>query len=274
MMTTTPYALYATAHPLNMLHGMPPSWLYGFDAHAHWPRFDAHDHWRRARTMEKTMHKALRLQERAIEAARQQVARAQEPPWRALNEYEAEITLRLPALADDSLAARVSEDGRSLTVTGSVDSCACQDAVVAEIQFPYGHSLSAEDIELSLQDGGLLTVKALRKKPSLGVKIVKASPPPEKPPARDAQAEEMALESKFKIAVASVVEQASVVEKMKTAADVDVDEGGAREPEAADEKKTADEPPEDEAVPPPSGSGKASAATMPEEGVAVQDGEA
>merc|ERR1719231_1163618 len=110
-----------------MMHGLRTTpWLYNELA-----MHDAAASWRRARTMEKAMANAFRLHERAVENAWRQLHERPAATWQALNEHEAEISLQLPdGLSEDSLSASLSEDGRSLKLTGTSGACACEETVL------------------------------------------------------------------------------------------------------------------------------------------------
>lgn len=143
------------------------------------------------------------------------------PVWET-SEDQAALSMRLPAFEDGSMSARLSDDGRSLKVSGTM----CQEATLAEIALPFGPS-AADDVELVELPDGRLSVTVHRKKPQLDVKIVKPSPPPGEPaviestgPSTDAlEAAEAELDSKFKVVAESVAKQVAAVKEMRDASD-------------------------------------------------------
>lgn len=151
------------------------------------------------------------------------------------------LNVELPDHEDGSLSARLSEDGRSLVLTGRT----CQVDTLTEISLPFG--VSADDVDLELLPDGTLNVRASRKEMAVKIKapqrnemiasglaepisqmarekverpLATESPANEKvEPIRSEQQEEQELDHKFKIVIDAVAKKSSVVEKMRAAAD-------------------------------------------------------
>jgi len=220
----SPYAMFAPSYslfsdPYDVTRATMPSWYHLAESHRR-----QHDiQRRRLLALQKTMKDAWRLREHAASHWTKNEDRATH--WIA-NDDHAELDLHLQGVADGSLSAELSSDGRSIKLSGKSKACDCQQGdVLAKIALPHA-VVSPDDLELVQQGESILKIRTAVKraeKPPLELKILRQSPAPEEQvaPPRDAKQEEKELNDKFKVTSSpkldDVVAEVSAVHKAKAA---------------------------------------------------------
>lgn len=119
--------------------------------------------------------------------------------WELTQNDVAQLTLRLPAIQDESLHARLSDDGKTLQLTGTT----CQKSELANVALPFGRATS-DDLELHVNEDRELTIWASKRKTDADVKITKVSMSSEPESIKDLpksqEEEEKELNEKFNVA--------------------------------------------------------------------------
>jgi len=187
------YGLRATIDPLR-------SWHSFASQHRH-----AYGRWMMQAALEK--------------AAERRLSEEASTTWQ-IDGDKAQLNFRLPNIESGSLSARLSDDRRSIFLSGKT----CTDTKLAEITLPYGHESKPDDIEILERSDGTFMIRAsVPEKPALDLKIVSSSPPPDeeitsaqvpREASREMDEEKM-LDSKFNIAIDEGAKHVAVAEETK-----------------------------------------------------------
>ncbi|KAL3923368.1 MAG: hypothetical protein SGPRY_004240, partial [Prymnesium sp.] len=136
---------------------------------------------------------------RQVQKEKWRVSNAAVAEWELTQDDVAQLTLRLPAIQDESLHARLSDDGKTLQLTGTT----CKKSELANVALPFGRATS-DDLELHVNEDRELTIRASKRKTDANVKITKVSMSSEPESIKDLpkpqEEEEKELNEKFNVA--------------------------------------------------------------------------